>query len=95
MHPTNIKQEVVYLCLHERIIEVGYEQNMELKEGGYVPFYMTSQEHVSTKSSHYDEPQLKDKIKAKLLGNFKGDDEDISVAKGERVGELQDIDHTN
>ena len=34
MHPTNIKQEVGYLGLYEKIIRVWDEKHMVFKEGG-------------------------------------------------------------
>ena len=93
MHPTNIKQEVGYLGPLEQILEVGDNHHMVFQEGGYVPFWVTPQEHIATKLSQYDELQLKENTKAELLGNLKIADMDIYVVKGRRVGKLQDISH--
>ena len=64
---------------------------MVFQEGSDVPLWMTPQERVATKFSQYNEPQLKDKTKAYLLGNIKSYGVDISVVKEERVGGMQDI----
>ena len=89
--PTNIKQEVGCLGPHEKILEVGDENNMLYQEGGNVPIWMTPQERVATKFSQCDELQLKNNTKAQLLGNIKSSGVDISVVKEKRVGDLQDI----
>ena len=68
---------------------------MLLKDSNNVPLCMTSQESVVTKFSQYDEPQLKDKTKAELLGDIKSDCVDISIVKGNRVGEMHYIFHKN
>ena len=52
---------------------------------------MTPQQHIDKKSSQYYEPLLKDKTKDELLGNIKITGVDMSVVKGERLGELQYI----
>ena len=95
MHPTKMKQEVGYLFLHEKIIELGDQKHMLLQEGGDVPLWMTPQDHVATYFSQYDEPQLKDKTKTELLGNLQSAGVDISVVKEKRVGELQYISRKN
>ena len=41
MHPTNVKQEIGFPGLHEKIIQVGGEQHVVFQEGGDVPFWMT------------------------------------------------------
>ena len=61
MHPTKIKQNFGFLDPHEQMLEVGDEQHMEFQEGGNGPFWMTPQERISTKFSHYYELSLKDK----------------------------------
>ena len=43
MHPTKINQEVGYLGLYEKIIEIGDEQNMVSQEGDNIPLWMTPQ----------------------------------------------------
>ena len=91
MHPTNMKQEVGYLFLHEKIIELGDQNHMLLQEGGDVPLWMTPQDHVATYFSQYDGPQLKDNKKSELIGNIKGSGVDIPVVKGETVSDMQDI----
>ena len=53
--PTNIKQEVGCLGPHEKVLEVGDENNMLSQEGGNVPIWMTPQERVATKFSQCDE----------------------------------------
>ena len=50
MHPKNINQEVGYLGLHGPIIDVGYYKHILFQEGVNVPFYMTPQDLVSTRS---------------------------------------------
>ena len=55
MHQTKIKQEVGYLGLHEKIIEVQDDNHMVFQDGGNEPLWMTPQERVSTKFSQYDE----------------------------------------
>ena len=52
---------------------------------------MTPQERVDTNIIQYYEPWLKYKTKDELLSNFKSAGVDISVLKGTRVDELQDI----
>ena len=64
---------------------------MAFQLGGGVTFWMDPQERIDTPFSHYDELQLKEKTKAELIGNIKSSGVDISVVKGERVGELQNI----
>ena len=64
---------------------------MVLLQGGDLPFWITSQERLDTKFSQYDEMQLKDKKNAELISNIESADVDISVFKGNRVGDLQDI----
>ena len=91
MHSTNIKQEVGYLGPHEQIIEVGDEKHIVFQEGSVLLFIMTPQQHVATKSSQYDESQLKDKTKYELLGNLKSAGADISVVNAKRVCKLQYI----
>ena len=66
---------------------------MVLQEGGDVPLWITTQERVVTKFSQCDDPQLKYKTKSELLGNIKSAGVGITVVKGKRVGQLQDIDH--
>ena len=51
MQPTNSKQEVGYLGLHKRIIEVGDDQHMVFQESIDVKLWMTQQEHVATNFS--------------------------------------------
>ena len=89
--PKNINYDFDYLGPHEIIIQVGYQQHIIFQEGNDVPLWMTPQELLATKFSQYDEPQLKDKTNAELLGNLKSARVDISVVKGKRAGELQDI----
>ena len=64
---------------------------MLFKDVGVVPFCMTTQEHLTTKFSQYDGPQLKDNTKVELLGNLKRYGLDISLVKGKSVGDMQDI----
>ena len=66
---------------------------MALQDDGDVPFWITPQEHVVTNFSQCYEPQLKDKTEAGLIGNIKSAGIDISILKGKRVGQLQDISH--
>ena len=91
MHPTQTNQEVGYLGLQEKIIDVGNVQHMVFQEGGYGPFWVTPQEHIATNYSHYDEPQLKDKKKDELLGNLKSSRMDVYGVKGKRLDNLHDI----
>ena len=86
-------QEVDYLGPYEKIVEVGDDQNMLLKQGGDVPFQITPQQSVDTQFSHYYELQIIDNTKAELLGNIKSSTVDISVVKGKWVGYMQDISH--
>ena len=55
---------------------------------------MNLQEIVVTKFSQYDDPQLKDKTKDELLGNIKSDSVDISVMKGNMVGDIQVVSYS-
>ena len=89
MHPINIKQNFGYLGPYEKIIEVGDDHNMVFQGGGNGPSNMTPQERIVTKFSQYDELILKYKTKSYLLGNRKISGVDISVVKGNRVGDLQ------
>ena len=91
MHPTKINQEFGYLGSHERIIDVGYEQHMLFKGGINVTFQMTPQQHVATKFTQCNDPQLKDNTRAELLGNLKITGVDISTVKGRRLSEIKDI----
>ena len=91
IHPTNIKREVGYLGPHEKTIDVGDDQNMVSQESGYEPFWMNPQECVAKNFSQYDEPWLKNKTKAELLGNLKNTSAYMSILKGKSIGELQDI----
>ena len=68
---------------------------MLFQDGGDVPLQITPQERLFKKSIQCDDPQLKDKAKAELLVSLKSSGGDIYVAKGKRVGYLQDIAHTN
>ena len=95
MHPTNIKQEVGYFGPHEKIIEIGDQKHIIFQEGGYVTFWMNPQEFIDTKFSQYDDPQLKDKTKADSISNIKSAGVDISVVKGKKVGNLQDVSRKN
>ena len=54
---------------------------------------MKPKERVDKKFSQFEEPQLKDNTKAKLLSNLKSAGVDIHVVKGNKVGDLQDISH--
>ena len=45
------------------------------------------------KFSLYDDPQLKDKAKAELLGNSKSYGVDIYVVKGDMLGDMHVISH--
>ena len=65
IYPTNIKKEVGYLGLYDKILEVGYEQQMVFQQGNNGPFCVTPQEHASMKLIKYDESSLKDKTKSK------------------------------
>ena len=91
MHPTNIQHDYGYLGPHEQILEVGDEHNVVFQQGSDVPFCMTPQQRVSTKFSHYDELSLKDNTKSDLFGNLKSAGMNMSVVKGDMVGELQNI----
>ena len=84
-------QILVTLAHMRKFLRYGDEKRMVFQEGVSGPFWMTPQDYVSTKSGQCDDPSLKDKTKDKLLGNLKRDVKNISVVKGERVGELQDI----
>ena len=64
---------------------------MIFQEGGNGTFWMTPQERVGTKFSHYDDMPLKYNIKDELLGNLESAGVYMTVVKGKRVGELQDI----
>ena len=66
---------------------------MALQDDGDVPFWITPQERVVTKFSQCYEPQLKDKTEAELIGDIKSAGIDISIVKGNRVGQLQDVSH--
>ena len=94
-NPTNINQEVGYLGPHEKIFDVGNAKHMLLQEGDNIPLCMTPQEHADKNFVHYNEPQLKYKTKAELIGNIKSAGTDISILKWKRLGELQDISHKN
>ena len=48
MHPTNIKQKIGYLGLHERILEVGDDKHMVFQEGGNVPLWVNPQDTLGT-----------------------------------------------
>ena len=48
MHPTNIKQKIGYLGLHERILEVGDDKHMVFQEGGNVPLWVNPQDPLGT-----------------------------------------------
>ena len=63
---------------------------MVFQEGDDVPLCMTPQEFTSTKFSHYDELQLKDKTKDELLCRLKRGGVDMYVVEGQIVGKLQD-----
>ena len=56
MNPKNIKQEVGYLGLHERILEVGNGQDMVIQEGGNVPLWVTPQGDIAMNFGEYGEP---------------------------------------
>ena len=66
---------------------------MVFQEGGNGQFWVNPQERVATKFINYDDLLLKYKTKSDLLDNLKIFLVDMSVLKGERVGELQDISH--
>ena len=66
---------------------------MLFQEGGNSPFWMAPQKQTATMFIHYYDLQLKDKTYVDLLGNIKSSGVDISVVKGNMVGELQDIQH--
>ena len=89
-NPTKMKEEVGYLGHHYKIPEVGDEKHILFQDGADVPLRMTPQEHLATKFSQYDDPQLKYKAEDELLGNLKSDGVDIYIMKWKRVGELQD-----
>ena len=91
IHPTNTKQEVGHLLPHKQIIDKGDDQNMAFQEVGNGKLWTIPQERVDTKFSNYFDLQLKDNTKAKLLGDIKNDDVDMSVVKGKMLGDLQDI----
>ena len=55
------------------------------------PLCMTIHNIIAKTFGHYDDPPLKDKTKAERLGDFKCAGVNMSVVKGDRVGELQDI----
>ena len=58
---------------------MGDEKHMIFQSGSNVPFWMTPKECSSKTFSHYDEPSLRDKTKAELLGNIKSSRVDIYV----------------
>ena len=58
---------------------------MVFQEVGDVPLCITPKQCVVTKFSQGDEPQLKDKTNAELLGNIKSSRVDISIVKQKRV----------
>ena len=64
---------------------------MVFQEGGDVTFWMNQQQRVDTKTSHYDQPQLKDNKNDELFSNIKSAGVDVSVVKEKRVGDMQDI----
>ena len=68
---------------------------MLLQDGSDVPLWMTPQERGSNKFSQYDDKSLKDNKKDELIGNIKSTGIYISVVKGKRVGDLQDISRDN
>ena len=91
MQPKNIKHNLFYIGPYERIIEVGDDQLMIFQESGNVTLCMNPQDHVVKSFGHYDDMPLKDKTKAELPGNTKSDGMDMSVVKGNKIGEMQDI----
>ena len=95
IHATNIKKEVGYLGLYERILGVGGDHYMSFQEGINRPFWMTPKELVATKFSQHDQSSLKDNTEDELIGNIKISGIDMYVLKGKKVNYLQDIAHEN
>ena len=91
IHPNNTNQDVGYLGPHEKILEIGDEQNMVFQEGDDVSLWTTPQKRSAMKFSQYYVPQLTDKKQAELLGYLKSAGVNISILKGNKVGELKDI----